>query len=445
MAKKSPYLTALERAAKGLAAGKSAKRYPLLIGAFDFFAAAGDVPRAEAVIRLIYDGVHPLPPQPVHALGTGPIDGFLRAVGRPDATGGRPLEDRFAQQVGLSDRTPAEERASIWEARVRGDLTRDAFGGLPPPASDWRTLDGKDLWRRAQALARPQPDGSLPKTESDALAALTKYLDVLSDDPSAFAHGLGSEIVLVLDLALRHGAPYARWLARFAPTVLDELQIERMLCLPVLAKAIAGGLFREVVGLTDAQSADVLARIEAAAGGAPAAAPKVAPGGSVKRTVSCDSSQFYLEHVDSKPSEAYFQDDREHAQGMSIFPGYVGIATPAETGECAVEVRVERQAPKELGVDAAVQAVSFPFKVHGPLVLRSLTSSAADEDSFDVAHGAYDVLATFRPAKGRRDDSLRKFAVTISFVPAGALQAPKCLKLEDGRALPKSVFVHEGG
>jgi hypothetical protein len=274
---------------------------------------------------------------------------------------------------------------------------------------------------------------------------LTKYIDALAADPAAFAHGLGSEVVLGLDLALRHGAPVARWVTRFAPTLLNELKIEQMLCLPAVAKAIVGGLFREVVGLTDAQSAEVLAGIEAAAGGAPAAAPKVVPSGSVKRTVSCDSSQFSLEHVDSKPSEAYFQDDREHAQGMSIFPGHVGIATPAETAECAVEVRVEKQPPKALGVDAAAQAVSFPFAVRGPLVLRSLMSSAADEDPFEVAHGAYDVLAIFRAAKGRRDDSLRKFTVTITFVPSGALNAPGCLKLEDGGTPPTSIFVHERG
>jgi hypothetical protein len=51
MAKKSPCLTAPERIARGLAAGNAAKRYPLLLGAFDYFAAAGDVPRAEAVAR----------------------------------------------------------------------------------------------------------------------------------------------------------------------------------------------------------------------------------------------------------------------------------------------------------------------------------------------------------------------------------------------------------
>jgi hypothetical protein len=436
MAKKSPCLTALERAAKGLAAGKPAKRYPLLVGAFDYFAAAGDVPRAEAVAHLIYDGVHALPPQPVNAMGTGPIDGFLRAGGRADMTGGRPLEDRFAQQVGLTDQTPPEERARIWEARARADLTRDAYGGLPPPGSDWRTLDDKDLWRRAQALARPQQDGGLPKTEGEALAALTKYLDALCNDPPAFAHGLGSEVVLGLDLALRHGGPYAKWAARHAPSVLNEMRIEQMLCLPALAKAIVGGLFREVAGITDAQGGEVLARIQEAAVGAAAAAPKVASGGSVKRTVSCDSSQFSLEHVDSKPSEAYFQDDREHAQGMSIFPGYVGLATPAEAAECAVEIRVEKQAPKALGVDAAVQAVTFPFEVHGPLVLRSLISSAADEDPFDVPHGTYDVLATFRPAKASRDEGLRKFAVTLTFAPSGALGAPKALKLEDGKIPP---------
>jgi len=85
MAKRTPYLTELERIAKGLAAGKPAKRYPLLIGAFDYFAAAGDVPRAEAVARLIYDGVHPLPPQPVHAVvhgGRGPLRRSARRVRR---------------------------------------------------------------------------------------------------------------------------------------------------------------------------------------------------------------------------------------------------------------------------------------------------------------------------------------------------------------------------
>jgi hypothetical protein len=439
MAKRNPYLTALERIAKGLAGGKPAKRYPLLIGAFDLLAVAGDVPRAEAVAGLIYDGVHPLA-RP-DATGTGPIDGFLRAAGRPDMTRGLPLS-AFAEQVGLSERTPVEERSLVWEAYVRGNLTRDAFGGLPPPPSDWHTLDGKDLWRRAQALAGPQQDGSLPATESEALAALTKYLDAWSD-PTACGEGGGSEIILGLDLALRHGAAYAGWLVRLAPVVLNGLQIKQMLCLAAVAKAIARGLFREVVGLTDAQSADVLARIEAAAGGAPAATPKVAAGASVKRTVSCDSSQFSLEHVDSKPSEAYFQDDREHAQGMSIFPGYVGIATPSETAECAVEIQVEKKAPKELGVDAAVQAVSFPFTVHGPVVLRSLTSSAADEDPFEVAQGAYDVLATFRLAKGPRVDGLRKFTVALTFVPSGALKAPEALKLEDGKTPPARVFVHE--
>lgn len=118
MAKKNPYLTALERVAKGLAAGKPAKRYPLLIGAFAHFAAAGDVPRAEAVVRLIYDGVHPLP-RP-DAMGTGPIDGFLLAAGgRPDMTRGLPLSG-ITEQLGLSEGMLVEERSLIWEAHVRG-------------------------------------------------------------------------------------------------------------------------------------------------------------------------------------------------------------------------------------------------------------------------------------------------------------------------------------
>jgi len=292
-------------------------------------------------------------------------------------------------------------------------------------------------------LARPLADGSVAATEGEALAALTRYLDAWCEDPAQQGAGYGEEVVVGLDLALRRGLPVDRWVTALGSRLLDWLRMEQALCLPAVARAIVGGLLRETVGLTDAELADGLARIaEAARPHGADTLPRIPPGRAVKRTVSCEYSQFYLEHVDSLQGVPYFQDPREHAQGMSIFPDRAGVGTPTETSGCTIEVKLATSADMAPNLEAAAQAVTFPFTVRGPLVLRSVASSAADDDPFDVAHGEYDVLAMFQSGKRRRSDSLRTFAVTLAFLPRGAFAAPKCLKLEEGHP-PTAVFVHE--
>src|SRR5262249_8510370 len=118
----------------------------------------------------------------------------------------------------------------------------------------------------------------------------------------------------------------------------------------------------------------------------------------------------------------------------------VAISTPADTSYVDVEITTEPAQAADL--EGVVQAVSFPLVVEGPLSLRSVASSDADDEPFVVAPGRYDVLARFVPTKAAKKDaaaSLRVFTLRLAFRPEGSLGAPKCLRLEHG-APPATMF-----
>jgi hypothetical protein len=367
------------------------------------------------------------------------MDGLLHATGRPDLTHGAPMPAEFARRFGISNKMSLDERVPVWERGVRSDLTMDHYTQFPPPQGDWRTLEGRELWRRIQILARPARDGSLASTEVEALDALTRYLGAWCGEPEQPVAGFCDELVLGLDLAIRHRASFAGWMNVLGPKLISERKLRYLLCLPAVAQALVGGLLRAVVGVPDGQLAEYLERIKANAGsGAPDAREQLATGASLKRTVSCDYNQFYLEHEQDRGSHdvPYFQDKREVEQGMSIFARRVGIGTPGETSDCSIEIAIEPSAPKTLDLAGAVQAVSFPFEVHGPLVLRSVTSVQQDEDPFELPNGKYDALVVFRLVKPKSKatrSGLREFTVRLTFFPKGAARAPQCIRLEEGQ------------
>lgn len=440
MPRKNRHRVELERIARALPKANALKAYELLRRAFLIFAASGDVDRAEAVVRIVYAPGRPPPSKVVYALGTGDMDGFLRAAGRGDLTRGVP---HGSGQYGplLAPDADLETRVAYWASEVRRRVTLDAYSHLPPPNAPWQQLEGRELWQAAQRLARPESDGAPSDHEPEALDALTKYLCSWASRPGDPGAGFGAELVLGLDLALRHGeGRLPSWLPALATHLFSSLP--EALCTPSVARAIAGGALRDFIGLSEEdRSASLEALAAAVAGGPAAAAPPMArPGKPVKREVGCDSSQFHIEHTQSKQSAPYFQDDRESAQGMSIFADRVGVATPRETSTCKVEIAVAPE-PPELTPDA-VQAVAFPFDVHSALVLRGVASTEADEEPFEVPTGAYDVLVVFRRRGGKAKprSGLRTFDVTVSFCPRGSLAAPRCLKLEEGQPV-STIFV----
>jgi hypothetical protein len=314
----------------------------------------------------------------------------------------------------------------------------DDYSQFPPPEGNFRTLEGGELWRRAKMLARD------PATEPEALAALERYYKAWSTRVAARGFGYGAEIVVGLDLAVRLGAPYEGWLRKLGPKLLRSDGVLEALCLPPVAGILARGALRHAVGLSEAQLADAFARIEAAASqGIDDAPSKLVPGTTLKRSVSCEYSQFYLEHHEARAIPEYFRDRRDSEQGMSIFPGNVSIGTPTETLSCDVEISVATSAPASLDLDGAVQAVCFPLAVSGPLVLRSVSAPCADGEPFEIANGDYDVLAVFRAhrRRPRSATALRRFALTLRFFPRGMIDAPRCLRLEEAQP-PASIVVH---
>ncbi len=433
MTKKSPYASTLAASAKRLAKAKPAKVYGILHEAFLVFVAAGHVAEATAIVRLIYGGKLPRPTEVVHALGTGPMDGFCAAAGLGDLTKGEPATEFLA-----SAKTFAE-RLRVSEEVVRERLTDDAYTQFRKPKAKWTALEGRELYRKAQLLA------SSTSTEPEALAAFTKYMDAWCNDPEDRGAGYGQEIALVFDLALRHGARdrIAGWLPVLGSHLLDW-EIHEALCLPVLAKAIAEGLLAPLVALPKDQ-AKTLCRAIAAAVPKASAAPAKA-GKPARRTVSAEYSQFHVGHAESDPDEVFFQHKRESPQGFSLFATKVGIATPTDTAECVVTLAVARGEPKAK-IEAAVQAVAFPFVVSGPLFVRSVTGGDDDEDDeVLIPNGRYNVLACFFPKRAAKEDAevgLRAFDVTLDFYPPSALDAPKCIKLEHGKP-PKKTFVQPG-
>jgi hypothetical protein len=441
MAKKNPFVVSLEGTAKKLGKVKPAKAYELLHRAFLVFATAGDVEHAGALVRLIYAGALPRPTTLANVFGSGPVDGFSAAAKLGDLTKGDPPAPHVASARTL------DERVRRHEMFVRARLTGDAYLQFPTPQDHWNTLEGRELWRRAQILARFDDDGIPPRSEGEALEALTKYMDGWCAHPDERGAGFGQEVSLAFDLAIRHGATdrVTRWLPALGPRLLDW-GMNEPLCLPHLARAVCSGLLRRHIGLTPAQETSLYRAIEEATNAlAQGATPSPEPAGKpALRRVTAQDGQFYLEHATSPKDQVFFQDDRESPQGMSIFATKVGLATPSETGECFIELSIPN-GTSQAKAPGVVQAVSFPFVVTGPLFVRSINGGGDDEERDVVLpNGSYDVLARFfskRATKRDAEAGLRAFRVTLDFHPAGTLGTPECIALEHGEP-PKKIFVN---
>ncbi|MFO0695358.1 MAG: hypothetical protein U0230_17475 [Polyangiales bacterium] len=437
MGKKNPTVASLEAIAKKLAKAKPNKAYPLLHEAFSLFAAAGDVRGAGTMIRLAHRAGLPEPTTPVHILGCGPMDGFCSAMGLGDLTGGAPSARHLAPGADL------ETRARATDHQVRIRCTGDAYGQFPAPTADPSELEGRELWRRAQALARPGDDGSPSPTEPDALRALAKYLDAWARAPDSRGAGMGQELLLGIDLALRHGAGESavRWADALGSQMLDLLLADA-LALRTTSRAIGEGLLRSHVTIPEADATRITAAIEAAVAGlAGGTAPAPVEPLPCVRRVGCEYSQFHLVHAGASPATPFFEDARESAQGMSLRAGAVGIATPTDTAECEVEISIgdaRTRAPK-----GSVQSVVFPFEVRGGLLLQSVSGGGEDEErTIPVPPGVYDVRASFVPKRASKADAsagLRAFRVALAFHPSGSLDAPRCEKLLEGEA-PGTIF-----
>lgn len=444
MARGSPTAAALTRIAKQLAKAKPAQVYARLYDGFVTLAGAGEVEACATLLRWMYEGHALLPESPPTALSTGVIDGFCLAAALGDRTRGLPARRADAPSGGtLAQRARAAER---W---VRRDLVMNASLRAPLVNEDWRALPDPPRrvyqWQWIQQLAAPAADGALPATEALALAELEPYIADWRREWRGV--GNGAELVLAIDLAVRHDRRdlVRSWLAsqghRFhTPAFL----VEEALCLPAIARAVARGELRLVDGLDAAAVTAALgafeialARSAAAASAPPRRVPKVQ-----KRRVWCEYSQFYLEPEVPDPADtrAYFQDRRESEQGMSILRSRVAIGTPGDTAYVDIEASLAAVPPDPEG---AVQVVAFPLRVDGPLYLRNV-APGDDTDPLIVPRGTYDVLACFYPKTSTRAwarTSLRAFRLVMSFLPEGAVSAPRCVRLEFGTP-PDTVFVN---
>ncbi len=144
----------------------------------------------------------PATDDPGQCLRNGSHRRFLRCRQARRSDEGR--SPRAASRVGdeaRRTRSPPRRRSS-----GHAFLTSDAYLQFPPPDAHWRTLEGRELWRRAQILARFDDTGAPPKTEGEALEALTKYMDAWCANPEERGAGYSQEVSLAFDLAIRHGA-----------------------------------------------------------------------------------------------------------------------------------------------------------------------------------------------------------------------------------------------
>jgi hypothetical protein len=451
MAKPPAAFAQLAAVAKKLAKTKPDKAYPLLFEAFTIVAAAGDAARAGEILGWMHGARLPPPKKVGTALSTQAIDGFCSAAGLGDRTNGRPSFPEDAEVGALPERLRAADTMIRWR------ITSDGYSGHRLERDAWRALPTTDVWRRInrwrdiQALLTPDDESALAPRELAALSLLEELLDELqADDRGA---GYGNELVLALDLALRHGreTQATAWVARHGGRFQSEaFMVETALCLPAVAKAIAGGLLRAVIGLSDAQLATAVAALAgsiAAAASAPVPTPKIQ-----KRRVSCEYSQLSIEPETREGAESevvFFQDRRESEQGMSLFGAMVGLGTPSETAYVDAEVTLDRASAKPGAVpklEGAVQAVAFPLAVRGPVHLRSVFGGGDDEPVI-LPPGRYDVLARFFPKKAPRAEaeaSLRVYRLALSFRPGGSLAAPRCFVLEDGSKPPAEILVSAG-
>src|SRR5207249_7976786 len=99
--------------------------------------------------------------------------------------------------------------------------------------------------------------------------------------------------------------------------------------------------------------------------------------------------QFYLEPLKPDMSVTYFQEDGEPEQGFSGFPSQVAIGTPANAGDCTVEVEIRATIPP---LGNAVQAVAVPLSVTDPqgVFLRTVDDQGK-KHRFEIPVGDYDV------------------------------------------------------
>lgn len=441
MAKKPRSIATLERVVKKLAKTKPEKAHSLAFEAFEVAALAGDVASA----RKLLDALFSLPAlkQPVHALSTHAVDVYCAAAGFGDLGKGKP-----AHTWALVHDGTLPERVTAIERGVRARIAMDAYSDEIPIDDRWRTMKRADpmrqlgRWRTIQQLAHPER-----ATQGTLRDAFTRMDELLADWPAdERGAGYGRELVLALDLALRQGERETadRWLAAHGQRVHDESLFFELVCHPTVATAMVEGFFRR---LETASSEDLTAHLDAVAAAlralattADAARPKTEdrakPPKVQRRRVSAEYSQVHLEPAERDAAEreqVFFQVKGDGERGMSLFATMVGIATPSDTEYVDTEIRFEAKAPR-IPPPAAVQAVAFPLRVRGPLVLRSATQSEDDDEPFDAPPGDYDVLAAFHPpkTKPKKRDPLRRFRLEIVFCPTGSLGAPKCIRLEDG-------------
>ena len=399
----------------------------MLFDAFEIVAAAGDVPRATTLVEWMYGTRAPAPSDVASALSTAALDGFCHAAHLGDRTGGLPRHERT-----VTSRGPLAERVAEAETTVRARLTMNAYGGAAPRTDAWMKKQANDpsrridQWRRIQRLVE---EGD----EKQALGRVADLLDELGADERGA--GYGDELVLALDLALRNGgsARIPAWLMRHGHRFESEsFLIQSALCLPAVAASIVRGDLRETIGLSDDELAGAMEALDQALTIAMAAEPPKAIPKVQKRRVTCEYSQVHLgpETLDAtERDQVHFQKPDDSARGMSLFPTMVGIGTPTDTDYVDAEITLSSESKPTL--DKVVQGVSFPITVRGPLVLSSV--SGDDEDPFVIPNGCYDVLARFIPKKAPKTSgrsALRVFTLLLSFHPAGALGAPRTLRME---------------
>lgn len=426
--KKNPYAVSLARVAKELAKASPKKIHRVLFDAFEVVAATGDVARAKTLIDWMY-GRAPAPVEVASALSTQAIDGFTAAAKLGDRTRGLPCHPPSAEAPGaLADRVKAAEamaRDRLLMNAYAGDLPRDDGWQKKKPSDPFRAID---RWRRIQALC-------LAGKEADALARLEALLADWAPDERGVAYG--SELVLALDLALRHGkkSEIPAWLARHGARFAEEsFLLQTALCLPAVAAFVAGGGLRDVIGLSDADLDAAMKALDAAfPSAAPTKAAAKAPPKVQKRRVGAEYSQIHLGPAapsEGEKKQVHFQKKADTGRGMSLFPTMVGIGTPSDTDY--VDVEVTLSSAKKADLAGAAQAVTFPLEVRGPLLLSSV--SGDEDEPLAVPSGTYDVLARFIPKKAPKasaEAGLRVFTLLLSFHPPGTLGAPKTLKMAE--------------
>lgn len=424
---KSGWGLRLSRVAKELTKASPRKVYRVLFGAFEIVAASGDVPRGRTLVQWMY-GRAPEPLEVASVLSTQAIDGFCAAAGLADLTEGKPRHPPSEAKAGA-----LTERVKIAEAMVRARVLANAYEGSALTDADWQQRPPSDPWR---AIFRWRSIQALCANGRE-VEALTRLEALLGEwAPRQRGAGYGNELVLALDLALRHGAAgkVAGWVERHGARFADEtFLLQTALCLPAVAGVVVGGALREVVGLKEAELDAAMDALDTALRAASAPKDPAGPPKIQRRRVSAQYNQVHLRPVTLSALEmdqVHFQREDDADRGMSLFPTMVGIGTPSDTAYVDAQVSISPAATVDLA--GAVRAVTFPLEVHGPLLLSSV---GGDEDEpLGVPNGRYDVLARFLPKKAPgtlAKSNLRVFTLCLSFHPAGVLEAPKTLVLEE--------------